>query len=85
MNEETRRKLEMGKRALDFCRAHPDSSPEWVAAVARLEALLARAEELQMQEKNERKLRHTLRRSGPKGKVIPLEPRLKGDPPDPAA
>jgi hypothetical protein len=85
MNEETRRKLEMGKRALEFCRAHPDSSPEWVAAVARLEALLARAEELQIQEKNERKLLRTRRRSGQNGKVIPLEPRLRGDPTDPAA
>jgi hypothetical protein len=85
MDEKTRRKLELGKRALDFCRAHPDSSPEYVAAVARLEALLARAEQLQMQEQAERKLPRTLKRSGPNGKVIPLETRLKSDPTDPAA
>jgi hypothetical protein len=86
MNEMTRRKLEMGKRALEFCRAHPDSSPEYVAAVARLEALLARAEELQMQEQTERKPPHIpLKRSGPHGKVIPFETRLKSDPTDPAA
>jgi hypothetical protein len=85
MDEKTRRKLEIGKRALDFCRAHPDSSPEYVAAVARLEALLARAEELQIEEKNTRKLPRTLRGPGSNGKVIPLEQRSKGDPTDPAA
>jgi hypothetical protein len=51
MDEKTRRILEMGQRALDFCRAHPDSSPEYMATVARLESLLARAEELELQEK----------------------------------
>ena len=45
MDEKTRSILEMGQRTLDFCRAHPDSSPEYIATVARLEALLARAEE----------------------------------------
>jgi hypothetical protein len=83
MDEMTRQKLEMGRRALEFCRAHPDSSPEYVAAVARLEALLARAEELELQEKNERKLPGRPR--GPNGKVIPFEQGSKGDPADPAA
>jgi hypothetical protein len=27
MDESTRKKLEMGRRALAFCRAHPDSNP----------------------------------------------------------
>jgi hypothetical protein len=53
MNEKTRRKLEMGRRALAFCRAHPESSPGYLALVARLEALLARAEELEMQERHQ--------------------------------
>ena len=83
MDEETRRKLEMGRRALDFCRAHPDSSPEYIATVARLEALLARAEELKLQEKNQRKSPGSPR--GPNGKVIPFERRSTGDPSDPAA
>jgi hypothetical protein len=51
MDEKTRRILEMGQRALEFCRAHPDSSPEYNATVASLEALLARAEELERREK----------------------------------
>jgi hypothetical protein len=83
MDEMTRRKLEMGRRALAFCRAHPDSSPEYVAAVARLEALLARAEELELREKNQQKLASSPR--GTNGKVIPFERGSKGDPADPAA
>jgi hypothetical protein len=54
MDEKTRRILEMGQRALDFCKAHPDSNPDYVATVARLEAALARAREIELQEKNER-------------------------------
>jgi hypothetical protein len=54
MDEKTRRILKMGQRALDFCKAHPDSNPEYVATVARLEAALARAREIELQEKNER-------------------------------
>jgi hypothetical protein len=83
MDEMTRRKLKMGRRALDFCGAHPDSSPEYIATVARLEALLARAEELKLQEKNQRKSPGSPR--GPNGKVIPFERRTTGDPSDPAA
>jgi hypothetical protein len=83
MDEMTRRKLEMGRRALAFCRAHPDSSPEYVANVARLEALLARAEELELLEKNQRKSPGSPR--GSNGKVIPFERRTNGDPSDPAA
>ena len=78
MDEETRRKLEMGRRALKFCRAHPDSNPGYVAAVARLEALLARAEELERLENDERKLAENR-------KVLPFAKRSKDDPTDPAA
>jgi hypothetical protein len=85
MNKKTRRKLEMGRRALEFCKAHPDSSPEYNAAVARLEALLARARELEMLEKNERKLRRRSSESAPNSKVIPFELRSSEAPPDPAA
>lgn len=53
MDDSTREKIEMGKRALAFCRAHPDSSPGYQVLVARLEALLARAELLQQQERNQ--------------------------------
>jgi hypothetical protein len=83
MDEMTRRKLEMGRRALEFCRANPDSSPEYVAAVARLEALLARAEELELREKTQREQAESPR--GPNGKVLPFEQHSKGDPTDPAA
>jgi hypothetical protein len=52
MDEKTRRTLEMAERALEFCRAHPDSSPEYAANVARLEALIAQVNELvELQEK----------------------------------
>lgn len=71
MNEEIRRKLEIGKRALEFARAHPDSNPAYLAAVARLETLLARAAELEAEVEN--------------GKVLPFEKRSKNDPTEPAA
>jgi hypothetical protein len=78
MEEEIRRKLEMGRRALAFCRAHPDSNPVFQAAVARLEALLARAEELERQESEEQKLVQ-------EAKVLPFEKRPSSDPNTPAA
>jgi hypothetical protein len=85
MDERTRSKLEMGRRALAFCRAHPDSNPQWLAAVARLEALLARAEELEKQEEEELKLRRSAGGDDPNGKVIPFRKPSPGDPTDPAA
>jgi hypothetical protein len=45
MNAQSRRKIEMGTRALEFSRAHPDSEPGTAAVVARLEQFLARANE----------------------------------------
>jgi hypothetical protein len=45
MNAESRRKIEMGARALEFSRAHPDTEPGTATAAARLEQLLARATE----------------------------------------
>ena len=46
MNAKTRNKLEMGFRALEFSRAHPDESPGYAAALARLEELLNRSTEV---------------------------------------
>jgi hypothetical protein len=46
MNAESRRKIEMGARALEFCRAHPDTEPGTASVEARLEQLLARANEV---------------------------------------
>jgi hypothetical protein len=46
MQAMTRRKLEMGRRALDFSRAHPDQSAGYGTALARLEERLARADQL---------------------------------------
>ena len=43
MNAESRRKIEMGMRALEFSRAHPDADPGYAAAAAKLEQLVARA------------------------------------------
>jgi hypothetical protein len=45
MLADSRRKVEMGVRALEFSRAHPDTEPAMAATVARLEQLLARAKE----------------------------------------
>ena len=53
MDKRTRRNLEMGQRALEFCRAHPTTDPGYLALVARLERLMARAAELERQEKIE--------------------------------
>jgi hypothetical protein len=82
MNEGTRRNLEMGRRALEFARAHPDTNPAYLAAVARLERLLARAAELEaeveLEEEQQRKLRKT-------AKVLPFEKRSNDDPTEPAA
>ena len=45
MNAQSRRKIEMGARALEFSRANPDSEPGAAEAVARLEQLVTRANE----------------------------------------
>lgn len=49
MLAKTRRKLEMGTRVLEFTRLHQDTSPAFVAAVARLQERLARADQLDRQ------------------------------------
>jgi len=46
MNAKTRRKLEMGSRALEFSRAHLDESSGYHAAVAQLEEQLQHSTEL---------------------------------------
>ena len=51
MNAKSRRKIEMGRRALDFSRANPDSSPGYTVAVNRLEERLARADQLARQQR----------------------------------
>jgi hypothetical protein len=50
MKAKTRRKLEMGDRALAFSRGHPDQSPGYAASLARLEECLTRAEEMAAQQ-----------------------------------
>jgi hypothetical protein len=45
MNAESRRKIEMGTRALEFSRAHPDADAGYTMAAAKLEQLVARANE----------------------------------------
>ena len=52
MNTKARRKLEMGARALDFSREHPDASPGYAAALARLEDRLNRAAQLEAQQRD---------------------------------
>jgi hypothetical protein len=49
MLAKTRRRLDMGMRVLEFTRLHPDTSPALVAAAARLQDRLARAEQLARQ------------------------------------
>jgi hypothetical protein len=51
MNAKSRRKLEMGARALEFSRAHPDASAGYTAAVTRLEERLARAAQVAAQQR----------------------------------
>ena len=74
MNAKSRRRIEMGSRALDFSRAHPDASPGYAAAVTRLEERLARAEQLATQQREgtlkvraatarKRELRRTMRQA----------------------
>jgi len=64
----------MGKRALNFSQAHPDPSPGYAAAHNRLEAIIARAEQLAIQQRDgfsevraataqKRELRRRLRRT----------------------
>ena len=43
MNAQSRRKIEMGTRALAFSRARPDTEPGYAAAAAKLEQLVARS------------------------------------------
>jgi hypothetical protein len=45
MNAVSRRKIEMGMRALEFSRAHPDADAGYAVAAAKLEQLVARAAE----------------------------------------
>ncbi|MEP6688401.1 MAG: hypothetical protein ABJC36_08640 [Gemmatimonadales bacterium] len=46
MNAESRRKIEMGTRALTFTRTNPDQDPGAALAVAKLGQLVTRADEL---------------------------------------
>ena len=46
MDARSRRDIEMGTRALEFSRAHPDTEAGTAAAVARLDQLVARANEV---------------------------------------
>ena len=46
MNARTRSKLDMGDRALNFSRAHPDASPGYAAALTGLEQRLTKAQQL---------------------------------------
>ncbi len=46
MNAKSRRRIEMGARALGFSRAHSDASPGYATTLARLEERLARASKL---------------------------------------
>jgi hypothetical protein len=54
MDAKSRRKLEMGARALEFSRAHPDTSPGYAAAVTRLEERLTRSRQLAAQQREGR-------------------------------
>jgi hypothetical protein len=52
MDARSRRKLEMGSRALEFSRAHPDESSGYQAVVSRLEERLARARQVAAQQRS---------------------------------
>jgi hypothetical protein len=52
MKGKSRRKVEMGMRAVEWSLAHPDGSPGYAAAVSRLQNRLARAEQLASQQRD---------------------------------
>lgn len=52
MDAESRRKIEMGKRALEFSRAQPDTEPGTAIVTTRLEQLVARAEDTATAQRN---------------------------------
>jgi hypothetical protein len=52
METKTRRRIEMGTRALEFSRAHRDPSPGYAAALARLEDRLARVDDLAAEQRD---------------------------------
>jgi hypothetical protein len=52
MNAESRRKIEMGTRALEFSLAHPDSEAGTAGVVTRLEQLVARANDTAAAQRN---------------------------------
>ncbi|HYC33807.1 MAG TPA: hypothetical protein VEB59_16070 [Gemmatimonadales bacterium] len=52
MDARSRRRLEMGSRALEFSRAHPEESPGYQTTVSRLEELLVRAKEVAAQQRS---------------------------------
>ncbi len=52
MNAQSRRRIEMGKRALEFSRAHPDTEPATAIVTTRLEQLVARAEDTATAQRN---------------------------------
>ena len=52
MNAQSRRKIEMGTRALEFSRAHPDTEPGTRDVATRLEQLVARAEDTATAQRN---------------------------------
>jgi hypothetical protein len=52
MDARSRRKLEMGSRALEFSRANPDESPGYQAVVSRLEERLARGKQVAAQQRS---------------------------------
>src|SRR4051794_27110994 len=70
----TSKRLDMGARVLEFARQHPDTSPAFTSAVARLQERLNRAKELELQQRDglttvhlatarKRELRRTIRRT----------------------
>jgi hypothetical protein len=50
MDAKSRRKIEMGKSALEFSRSHPDTSPGYTAALTRLADRLTRADQIASQQ-----------------------------------
>ena len=52
MNADSRKKIEMGTRALEFSRAHPDTEAGTAIVATRLEQLVARAEDTATAQRN---------------------------------
>jgi hypothetical protein len=74
MDAASRRKIEMGTRALEFSRAYPDSDAGYTAAAVKQEQLVARAGALATAQRNGGRARRVRPRPRREGHRLPGRP-----------